>query len=143
MITKRIICKSKAIFTVIVSSLMVGITSTFAQLTDITQTPNTENAGIKKSLKEQIGAGRGDVLTPGSSEFIIKRDPFRSVRRGRQLFQRKFTAQQGLGPRTNDGVGDIEGDGSHGAGLADSCAACHGRPKGSAGFGGDVFTRPR
>jgi len=49
---------------------------------------------------------------------------------------------QGLGPRTNDGVGDIENDGSHGAGLADSCAACHGRPQGSAGFGGDVFTRP-
>jgi hypothetical protein len=28
------------------------------------------------------------------------------------------------------------------AGLADSCAACHGRPRGSAGHGGDVFTRP-
>jgi hypothetical protein len=27
-------------------------------------------------------------------------------------------------------------------GLADSCAACHGRPAGSAGFGGNVFTRP-
>jgi hypothetical protein len=26
--------------------------------------------------------------------------------------------------------------------LADSCAACHGRPRGSAGFGGNVFTRP-
>jgi hypothetical protein len=26
--------------------------------------------------------------------------------------------------------------------LADSCAACHGRPRGSAGFGGDVFTKP-
>ena len=29
-----------------------------------------------------------------------------------------------------------------GAGLADSCAACHGRPRGSAGAGGDVATRP-
>src|SRR5580765_6310847 len=29
-----------------------------------------------------------------------------------------------------------------GAGLTDSCAACHGRPRGSAGFGGDVATRP-
>lgn len=29
-----------------------------------------------------------------------------------------------------------------GAGLADSCAGCHGRPRGSAGFGGDVVTRP-
>ncbi len=29
-----------------------------------------------------------------------------------------------------------------GAGLADSCAACHSRPFGSAGFGGNVFTKP-
>src|SRR5262249_45051693 len=29
-----------------------------------------------------------------------------------------------------------------GAGLADSCAGCHGRPRGAAGFGGDVATRP-
>src|SRR5207253_669686 len=29
-----------------------------------------------------------------------------------------------------------------GAGLADSCAACHGRPRGAAGSGGDVATRP-
>ena len=43
----------------------------FAQETDITQTPNAANAGIKKSYTEQIGAGRGDVLTPGSSLFII------------------------------------------------------------------------
>lgn len=113
-----------------------------AQLNDLTQTPNSENEGIRKSLTDQSGAGRGDILTPGSSAFIIKRDPFRSIRRGRQLFQRKFTLAQGLGPRTNDGVGDIESDVSHGAGLADSCAACHGRPRGSAGAGGDVFTRP-
>ncbi len=113
-----------------------------AQLNDVTQTPNTANEGIAKSLEEQIGPGRGDVNTPGSSIYIIKRDPLRSVRRGRQLFQRKFTVAQGMGPRTGDGVGDIESDGSLGAGLADSCAACHGRPKGSAGFGGDVFTRP-
>ena len=77
-----------------------------------------KNAGISKSLTEQIGAGRGDILTPGSSEFIINRDPFRSIRRGRQLFQRKFTAKQGLGPRTNDGVGDIE------AGRFPRCWAC-------------------
>ncbi len=47
-----------------------------------------------------------------------------------------------MGPRTNDGVGDINTDASLGAGLTDSCAACHGRPRGGAGFGGDVFTRP-
>lgn len=113
-----------------------------AQETDVTQTPNAANAGAKKSYAEQIGAGRGDILTPDSSAFIIARDPFRSVRRGRNLFQRKFTVEQGVGPRTLDGVGNIETDDSIGAGLADSCAACHGRPRGSAGSGGDVFTRP-
>src|SRR6185503_1880173 len=29
-----------------------------------------------------------------------------------------------------------------GAGLSDSCAGCHGLPRGSAGFGGVVVTRP-
>ncbi len=114
----------------------------YAQLNDVTQTPNAANAGIKKSFTDQIGAGRGDVMTPGSSLFIIARDPARSIVRGRQIFQRKFTVAQGLGPRTGDGVGDIEADASHGAGLGDSCATCHARPFGSAGFGSDVFTRP-
>jgi len=113
-----------------------------AQETDVTQTPNRANSGIQKSLLEQVGAGRGDALTPGSSLFVIRRDPFRAIARGRQLFQRKFTLEQGAGPRTGDGSGDIEHDASIGAGLADSCAACHGRPQGAAGFGGDVFTRP-
>jgi hypothetical protein len=113
-----------------------------AQLTDITQTPNAEEEGIRKSLEEQVGAGQGDAFTPDSSIYIIKRDPFRSIRRGRQLFQRKFTIAQGVGPRTADGTGFLDEDKSLGAGLADSCAACHGRPRGSAGFGGDVFTRP-
>lgn len=114
----------------------------FGQETDITQTPNAANAGIKKSLEEQIGPGRGDVDTPNSSLYLINRDPFRSIARGRQLFQRKFTVAQGFGPRTDDGIGDIETEASLGAGLVDSCAGCHGRPKGSAGFGGNVFTRP-
>jgi hypothetical protein len=113
-----------------------------AQLTDQLQTPNTAGVGIAKSLEEEIGAGTGDWFTPDSSEYLIHRDPARAVRRGRQLFQRKFTAAQGLGPRMGDGSGDIEAQGEHGAGLSDSCAACHGRPRGSAGFGGDVFTRP-
>lgn len=113
-----------------------------AELTDITQTPNTVNAGIAKSLDEQIGLGRGDIDTPDSSLYIIKRDPFRAIVRGRQLFQRKFQVKQGFGPRANDGEGNLDARGIYGAGLADSCAACHGRPHGSAGFGGDVFTRP-
>ena len=126
----------------VLAYLLLSLGTSFAQLNDITQTPNSENAGILKSLIDQIGSGRGDEFTPDSSLFIIKRDPFRSIRRGRQLFQRKFTVGQGMGPRTNDGVGDISADKSHGAGLSDSCASCHGRPKGAAGFGGDVFTRP-
>lgn len=114
----------------------------WGQLRDVTQAPNAANEGIRKSLTTQIGPGRGDRNTPGSSIFIVERDAFRAIRRGRQLFQRKFTLGQGLGPTTLDGTGEIGEDGSIGAGLADSCAACHGRPRGSAGAGGDVFTRP-
>jgi Di-haem oxidoreductase, putative peroxidase len=114
-----------------------------AQLTDITQTPNSENAGIQKSLEEQIGAGRGDLMTPDSSLFIIGRDPFRAIRRGRQVFQRKFTVAQGFGPRINDGVGDIEANTAIGNGLMDSCAGCHANPRGAAGAGGAIlFVRP-
>jgi hypothetical protein len=115
-----------------------------AQLIDRTKNPNTINAGIAKSLEHQIGAGRGDMMTPDSSMFIIGRDPFRSIRRGRQLFQRKFLRTQGAGPIANDLIlgGSIETSLRIGAGLADSCASCHGRPRGSAGFGGDVVTRP-
>lgn len=113
-----------------------------AQLVDRTMAPNNANEGIAKSYIEEIGAGRGDSLTPNSSRFIIQRDPFRAVRRGRQLFQRKFTRAQGQGPVEGDGAGDINTNLAIGAGLADGCAACHGRPRGSAGFGGDVVTRP-
>ena len=114
----------------------------FAQLTDLTQTPNQEGAGIIKSLQEQIGAGVGNATTPGSSVYITQRDPARAIRRGRQIFQRKFTDEQGFGPRAFDGVGDIHANAAIGAGLIDSCAGCHGRPRGSAGFGGDVATKP-
>jgi len=111
-------------------------------MTDNTQAKNTAEAGINKSLADEIAAGRGNLTTPGSSIYIIKRDPFRSIRRGRQLFQRKFTRAQGQGPNEGDGVGDLNTDIAIGAGLADSCALCHGRPRGSAGAGGNVVTRP-
>jgi hypothetical protein len=104
--------------------------------------PNTAQAGIAKSLQQEIGAGRGDVMTPNSSLFIINRDPFRSVRRGRQLFQRKFARVQGQGPNEGDCAGDLNTNDAIGAGLSDSCALCHGRPRGSAGVGGNVATRP-
>ena len=123
-----------------------------AQLVDRNLAPNAANAGIAKTFEQQAGVGRGNNVTPDSSIFIIQRDPFRAIRRGRQIFQRKFTRAQGQGPLEHDG-----GDGCHptdtnpcdinktliiGAGLGDSCAACHGRPRGSAGAGGDVATRP-
>jgi hypothetical protein len=114
----------------------------WAQLVDQTLAPNTAKVGISKSMQTEIGAGRGDVMTPTSSIFLIQRDPFRSVRRGRQLFQRKFTTLQGRGSGPNDGIGDINSNNAIGAGVADGCSSCHGRPKGSAGSGGDVATRP-
>jgi hypothetical protein len=115
-----------------------------AQLTDGTQTtPGVPGGAIARSLEQQIGTGHGDELTYGSAMYLIKRDPARSIRRGRQLFQRKFTADQGFGPRVGfDSSGDIHTSPALGAGLVDSCAGCHGRPRGAAGFGGDVATRP-
>jgi mono/diheme cytochrome c family protein len=114
----------------------------WAQLPDKTVTPNAADVGINKSFARQAGAGRGDIMTPDSSLFIINRDPFRAIRRGRQLFQRKYTRAQGVGPLTGDGTGNIETTLAIGAGLVDSCAGCHGRPRGAAGSGGDVVTRP-
>ena len=122
----------------------IGILTAAAQgqMIDRTQAPNAANDGIAKSLAEQIGAGRGDWNTPDSASFLISRDPFRAIRRGRQIFQRKFTRLQLQGPGVDDGLGDINTTFTIGAGLSDSCASCHGRPRGSAGAGGDVVTRP-
>jgi len=122
--------------------LIVCPGTSWAQLTDRTLAPNNAQAGIAKSLEQETGAGRGDPDILDSSLFIIERDPFRSIRRGRQLFQRKFRRANGQGPGVGDGAGDLNTDGAIGAGLADSCAACHGRPRGSAGLGGNVATRP-
>lgn len=113
-----------------------------AQLIDKHRWPNLANEGITKSYVEEIGAGRGSDQQADSSLFIIRRDPFRAVRRGRQLFQRKFLRTDGLGRLNYDGDQDVNANNSLGAGLSDSCAACHGRPRGSAGSGGDVASRP-
>jgi hypothetical protein len=112
------------------------------QIIDQTQAPNAAKDGIHKSLQEQVGAGREDWSTPGSASWLISRDPFRAIRRGRQTFQRKFTRLQQQGPGIQDGLGDINTTITIGAGLSDSCASCHGRPRGSADTGGDVVTRP-
>jgi hypothetical protein len=126
-------------------SLALGFAApAFAQLTEDFHLFDPVPGGhVARSLDEQIGEGHGDEATYGSAMYLIKRDPARSIRRGRQLFQRKFTIEQGLGPRVNArGDGDIRATRALGAGLSDSCASCHGRPRGSAGFGGDVVTRP-
>lgn len=122
--------------------LILMTTPSVGGLIDATKAPNAAHEGIKKSLEEQVGPGRGDVMTPQSSLFLIKRDPFRAISRGRQLFQRKFSREEGQGPGVGDGRGDIHTEVEIGAGLSDSCAGCHARPRGSAGFGGDVVTRP-
>jgi hypothetical protein len=121
--------------------LTVAIDSS-AQEVDQVSAPNAVGVGAAKGIVQQLGGGVGDEETFGSSRYVIARDPARAIRRGRNLFQRKFKHSEGQGPRTGDGNGDINTIGSIGAGLSDSCASCHGRPRGSAGFGGDVFTRP-
>ena len=126
-------------------AVALAANSASAQLADSTQvTPTMPGGHIAKSLEQQVGAGHGDELTPGSSVYLIKRDPARSIRRGRQLFQRKFTMAAGRRAARQRRLG-----GEHPRRTApsapassDSCAGCHGRPRGSAGFGGDVVTRP-
>ena len=66
----------------VASSLLLGFVAR-AQMIDNTQATSTTGAGINKSLSDEIGAGRGSIMTPGSSLYMINRDPFRSIRRGR------------------------------------------------------------
>src|SRR4029434_800304 len=124
----------------------LAISQMAGQLVDKNKAPNTSNDGIARPLTgypypSQIGDGRwgADV---NSAQNVIAFDPFRAIRRGRQLFQRKFTRVEGQGAGAGEGFGTVDVDLAIGAGLADSCAACHGRPRGAAGFGGDVATRP-
>ncbi len=136
---------------VLVGLWMVTVDPVGAQLVGCDQVgPTNAPAGcIERTLDEQIDKGHDGSL-PGSgfsvetsSPFLILHDPARSIRRGRQLFQRKFTENEGQGPRVNDdSTGSIQSNRALGAGLMDSCAGCHGRPKGSAGHGGVVTTFP-
>ena len=106
--------------------------------------PNTQpgGSGHRQITRTANRSRRRQFHDAGSSTYIMLRDPARAIRRGRQLFQRKFTDAQGFGPRTQDGIGDIHATARHRRGTVDSCAGCHGRPRGSAGFGGDVVTKP-
>ena len=49
--------KKKAILQLLI---VAGTGSAWAQLTDRTLAPNNAQAGIAKSLEQEIGAGRGD-----------------------------------------------------------------------------------
>jgi Di-haem oxidoreductase, putative peroxidase len=137
-----------AVFVLAASTRIVG------QLVDRNKAPNVANEGIARPLTgpaldggpSQIGDGRNGT-NPNTSLNVIAFDPFRAIRRGRQLFQRKFsvdinTGDDGFGPGLGNSRGDINTVREIGAGVVDSCAGCHGRPRGSAGFGGDVVTRP-
>ena len=116
-----------------------------AQLTDNTQTPNTENAGniqIIAAWQQSVRAS-GMHTTPGSSTFIT----FSAIRPGqsgadascsRENSRMVRASARGSGRRR----ATLHANAAIGAGLIDSCAGCHGRPRGSAGFGGDVFTKP-
>jgi len=137
---KSLLFCAAAVFLLCASTRIAG------QLIDKTRAPNTSDDGISRPLigvphPSQIGDGRSGA-DRNSSRNVIALDPFRAIRRGRQLFQRKFTRLEGQGPVFGDGFGNIHSDLAIGAGLSDSCAGCHGRPRGSAGFGGDVVTRP-
>src|SRR6476660_4487403 len=96
------------------------------QLVDKTKAPNTSNDGISRPLigepyPSEIGEGRSG-WDSNASLNVIERDPFRAIRRGRQLFQRKFTRLEGQGTASNDGLGNLNANAAIGAGLADSCA---------------------
>jgi mono/diheme cytochrome c family protein len=130
----------------VLAAAACGSVTLLGQLVDRNVAPNTANEGIARPLigtpyPSEIGDGRSGT-DPNASANVIAFDPFRAIRRGRQLFQRKFTRLHGQGTLTGDGSGDINSELSIGAGLSDSCAGCHGRPRGAAGFGGDVATRP-
>ena len=82
-----------------------------------------KNHRTNPKLAGQIGLGKGDELTPDLTRSIIIRDPFcRSMRKGRQPIQRKFTANQRLNHETEDGFRNIGANGIFCARLRDRCA---------------------
>jgi len=136
----------KAIVTCAAVLVLAASTRILGQLVDKNKAPNSANEGISRALMNgpyptEIGEGRWGT-DPNASQNVIAYDPFRAIRRGRQLFQRKFSRLEGQGTVLGDGFGNVDVDLGIGAGLSDSCAGCHGRPRGAAGFGGDVVTRP-
>ena len=86
-----------AVFALATSTRLAG------QLVDKNKAPNTANEGISRPLvggyPSQIGDGAWGS-DANASRNVIAYDPFRAIRRGRQLFQRKFSRLEGQGAVT-------------------------------------------
>src|SRR5262249_42480272 len=126
-------CRMRSLLVCLALLWLAASARILGQLVDKNKAPNTPGEGISRppmngAYPTQIGDGRWGT-DPNASLNVIAFDPFRAIRRGRQLFQRKFTRLEGQGPGLGDGFGDVDVDLAIGAGLADSCAACHGRPR--------------
>ena len=97
-----------AVFVLSASTQILG------QLIDRNKAPNSSNDGISRPLTGSpypsvAGDGRWGT-DPNASHNVIAFDPFRAIRRGRQLFQRKFTRLEGQGMVAGDGFGNIDVD---------------------------------
>ena len=106
-----------------------------AQMIDNTQAPSTAKAGINKSLLDEIGAGRGSVMTAGSSLYIINRDPSARSGGAASSFSASSPASR-AGAKRKRTAWATSTRYCHWCRTADSCAWCHGRPRGSGGTGG-------
>ena len=116
-----------------------------AQETDITQDSEPDaNAGIQKVFTQNKSAKVAETwILQGRHCISLIVTPFALFVEGGIFFKESLPSlkdsdhepamAEGISKRMDQLV----------AGLADSCAACHGRPRGSAGFGGDVFTQTR
>ena len=97
----------------------------------------------RRRSQEHRRSDRHRARQQSNARLIDIHHPARSVPLGAArtaAVPAQVPADAGLSGR--DRAGNIAVDATIGAGVVDSCAGCHGRPRGSAGFGGDVFTRP-
>ena len=123
----------------------IGILTAAAQgqMIDRTQAPNAANEGIAKSLG---GADRRRSRRLEHPGFVVVHHRARSVPRDPArpaTLSAQVHAESRAGPAVRRRAAATSASTSRSArGCSDSCAGCHGRPRGSAGAGGDVVTRP-
>jgi hypothetical protein len=107
-------CRASALAVVCVAVVVAGTIPLAGQLIDRNKAPNSANEGITRPLTgapypSQIGEGRiGEDWN--TSANVIVYDPFRAIRRGRQLFQRKFTRVDGVRSRATAAATSIRTD---------------------------------